>query len=379
LLIVEIPNTEKDKKGLQEFKNYLKENYIGGVAIYGNVAANLKSPNEVKNFIYSLQSEMKTALFIAVDQEGGTVQRLGPKQGFDYIPSPDQIGDTNSSETAYKIAKLTGDELAAVGVNLNFGPVLDVKSNPNNSVITNRALSNNPQTVARLGIQVIKGLESSGILATVKHFPGHGGTKGDPHRESVSIDATMDELSKRELVPFKKAVVNGVSSIMVGHIQLTNICQGCLATFNKKLLTELLREQWKYDGLIITDDLSMGAIINKYDIKDASVKAILAGNDILLTRNGLEAEIIPYLCEKSSKNDLMSRELSRRINESYDRVMKAKRKHHLTTHKPPRYLMNVFNKNNKILAAFPNPYNFLIQEKLTTPSQKNETTTHSAK
>ncbi|MDF2514700.1 MAG: glycoside hydrolase family 3 [Herbinix sp.] len=218
--------------------------------------------------------------FIAVDQEGGVVTRL-PEQ-ICMIPGAMLIGATGNKEYAYQAGRITGAELKALGINMNLAPVLDVNSNPDNPVIGVRSYSSDPHIVKVFGISMMKGLLSSGVMATVKHFPGHGDTAVDSHLGLPVVDKEEKELMQRELIPFQRAIWEGAPCIMTSHILFPKLeTQRKPATMSKAILTGLLREKLGFEGLIITDCLEMSAIKTFYGTARGSVEAVKAGAQLL--------------------------------------------------------------------------------------------------
>lgn len=227
---------------------------------------------------YRQNSDLAWPLFVGTDQEGGRVSRL-PAAWATRFPTARSVGQNVSS--ARDLAEAMGAELAALGLNMDFAPVLDVHSNPQNPVIGDRSFGSTPEKVWAAAQKVIAGLQASGIVPVVKHFPGHGDTSTDSHLELPSVTADRSLLESRELQPFRDAVTSGVPVVMVGHLLVPALDPDQPASLSRPIITGLLREQWGYDGLIVTDDMEMGAIAQD-DIGEASVQAVLAGVDMLL-------------------------------------------------------------------------------------------------
>ncbi|OGW68825.1 MAG: beta-N-acetylglucosaminidase [Nitrospirae bacterium RIFCSPLOWO2_01_FULL_62_17] len=250
----------------------------GGMILF---ARNLEQPAQIIELTNSLQARSPHfPLLIAIDQEGGRVSRL--PEGFTIFPPCGVIGACRSEELAYAAASITAAELRAVGVNMNMAPVLDVHSNPDNPVIGDRAYGTEPAIVAELGLAAIRGLQGKGVVACGKHFPGHGDTSTDSHKELPVVKASLEMLLERELPPFHYAIANGLASLMTAHVVYPALDAQRPATLSPAILTGLLREQWGFDGVIVTDDLEMHAIVDHHGIGDAAVQAFLSGADILL-------------------------------------------------------------------------------------------------
>jgi beta-N-acetylhexosaminidase len=250
----------------------------GGMILF---ARNLEDPAQIIELTNGLQTRSPhSPLLIAIDQEGGRVSRL--PTGFTIFPPCGLVGACRSEELAYAAAAVTAAELRAVGVNMNMAPVLDVHSNPDNPVIGDRAYGTEPDMVAELGLAAMRGLQGKGVVACGKHFPGHGDTGTDSHKELPVVKASAEVLFERELPPFRRAIANGLASIMTAHVVYPALDAERPATLSPAILTGLLRTQLGFDGVVVTDDLEMRAISDHHGIGDAAVQAFLAGADILL-------------------------------------------------------------------------------------------------
>lgn len=229
-------------------------------------------------------------LLIAADQEGGIVYRL---TGGTALPGNMALGATNNTENAVKAGEIIGSELSAVGVNTNFAPVADVNNNPNNPVIGLRSFSSNPQLAAKFTAAYIEGIQNKNVATTAKHFPGHGNVATDSHTGLPSISSTKEELYQTELVPFQAAIDSGTDMIMTAHIQFPNVVteqiysdkKGELmsppATLSREILTDLLRDEMNFDGVIVTDSMTMQGVANYFDVNERNLLAVKAGVDIL--------------------------------------------------------------------------------------------------
>ena len=250
----------------------------GGMILF---ARNLEHPAQIIELTNGLQARSPHfPLLIAIDQEGGRVSRL--PNGFTIFPPCGVIGACSSEELAYAAASITAAELRAVGINMNMAPVLDVHSNPANPIIGDRAYGGDPKIVSELGLAAVRGLQGKGVVACGKHFPGHGDTSTDSHKELPVVRASVDTLHERELPPFHYAIANGLASLMTAHVLYPALDAQRPATLSPTILTGLLREQWGFDGVIVTDDLEMHAISDHHGVGDAAVQAFLAGADLLL-------------------------------------------------------------------------------------------------
>ncbi|MDD5146661.1 MAG: glycoside hydrolase family 3 protein [Candidatus Pacebacteria bacterium] len=289
---------------------------------------NIENASQVKKLIKDLQGFSKTPLFVAVDAEGGLINRLKPKYGFLEIPSPEQMGKGNVSETK-KIAESLSKQLFELGFNFNFAPVVDVNVNPKNPIIGSlgRSFSSDPNKVTEHSIAFIEGMHQHSIITALKHFPGHGSSKDDSHLGMVDITNTYQEY---ELDPYKDIISKGLTdTIMTAHIINKNIDSDLPATLSAKFLQDLLRGQLGFKGVIISDDMQMGAIIKNYGFKEAIVKAVEAGCDLLIISNNVNFydETAPYQAVdsifKAVKVGAIKEE---RIVESYNRIIQLKKK-----------------------------------------------------
>ena len=232
---------------------------------------------------------------------------------------------TNNSDNAYKIGKIMGDELTHLGINMNLAPSLDVNNNPDNPVIGVRSYSDNPKTVSEYGNKYIKGLQEKGVIATAKHFPGHGDTNVDSHLGLPMITHTLEELEKVELVPFKSAIKNGVDAIMSAHIVFSEIDKsGLPGTLSKVILNDLLRERLNFKGIIVSDCMQMKAIDDQYTTERGTLMGIKAGLDIACISHDLEKQVGALkLIEKAVLKGEISEDL---IDEKVERILSYKEK-----------------------------------------------------
>lgn len=266
----------------EELKQFIKDIKPSGFIINQN---NITTFDKTKKYIEDLKQNSEIPLIISIDQEGGKVQRLQnlEDEKATYIPSMLDLGKTNDTELAYEVGRVLAEDMRTLGINVVYAPVCDVFSNPYNEVIGNRSFGSNPNLVANMCVSLGKGLEDNGIIATYKHFPGHGDTATDSHTSLPVINKSYESLLNNELVPFKKAIDNNAKIIMVGHIAFPDLTNdNTPASLSKKIITDLLKNDLGYDGLVITDALNMGALINNYSDEDIYVKAVEAGVDILL-------------------------------------------------------------------------------------------------
>ncbi|MBS0168561.1 beta-N-acetylhexosaminidase [Nitrospira sp. CMX1] len=301
-----------------DLASFIKEYQPGGVILF---ARNLESAEQIVDLTNALQRcSPHSPLLISIDQEGGRVSRL-PKE-FTIFPPCDVLGQCHSSELAYAAAATTAKELAAVGINMNMSPVLDVNSNPSNPVIGDRAFGTTPTLVSELGVATVGGLQDNRVVACGKHFPGHGDTTSDSHKELPVVTASRDRLERIEFPPFRRAIAGGVSTMMTAHVQYQALDEQRPATLSPAIISKLLRQELYYDGVVLTDDLEMHAIIDHYGIGDAAVLAIQAGCDMpLICRDRNRVVTAMHAVSKAVANTDIS---SQRLAQSLARIRRLK-------------------------------------------------------
>lgn len=301
----------------------------GGVILFEE---NVSTVEGIRGYIKAAQNTAKYPLFVSVDQEGGAVQRITKSEAIPAtaVPPMFNVGKTGDVSLAQKVGIVLGSELSVFGFNLDFAPDCDVFSNPNNTVIGHRSFSTDPQVVAEMSVALAKGLEQTSIIPVAKHFPGHGDTSADTHVGYAISNKTLDELWQTELVPFQAQVKAGVPAIMVAHISLPVINgDNTPASLSKAVVTELLRGELGYDGVVITDALAMGAIVQNYGTETAAVQAVLAGCDVLLIPQDAAAAYNAVLA--AVKNGTIPQA---RIDESVLRILNLKQEYGLFEEKP---------------------------------------------
>lgn len=297
----------------------IEEYPVGGIALFSR---NITSAEQLPMFISDLQSSSKYPLFIAVDEEGGRVARIANSDFFNVASykSMEDIGKSGDASKAEEVGRQIGSYLKELGFNLDFAPVADTNTNPQNIVIGDRSYGSDPALVARMVSAQLDGLHKSGIIGTLKHFPGHGDTKDDTHSGYVSVNKSWDELKECELVPFISAL-DKADTIMVSHITVTSVDK-LPSSLSYEIITRKLRNELGYNGVIITDSMAMGAIADSYTSDTAAVMAVKAGADIILMPESLEKSFNAVL------NAVNSGEISiSRIEESAERVLTLKAKY----------------------------------------------------
>ena len=301
----------------------INEYKVGGVILF---ARNIEDSNQMIELTRALQENNNNIpLFISIDEEGGRVSRL--PDDVEKFPSAFTIGLINDQQTAYENGKEIGYTLKRLGINLDYAPVLDIYSNENNTVIGDRAFSKEESIVSTMGIATMEGIEDADIIPVVKHFPGHGDTEVDSHYGLPIVYKTLEELRNFEFIPFVKAIESGCDVIMVSHIILNEVDSINPASLSKIVISDLLRKDMGFDKVVITDDMSMGAITSIMSIEEACIKSIEAGCDILLLGNAYE-EIEQVI--NSIKLKLYNGEISEeQINKSVKRILELKKKYNM--------------------------------------------------
>jgi beta-N-acetylhexosaminidase len=268
----------------------IREGTVGGVVLFSR---NVEAPRQVRDLCREIRTAAgkgRPAPLIAIDQEGGRVTRL-EAPGFTRFPPARcySLFRSRSSRVAEAAGEAMAEELRAVGVDINFAPVLDVDSNPENPVIGDRALSSDPEIVAELGIAFFRGVLSRRVLPVGKHFPGHGNTASDSHEVLPVVRSSRDTLLTREILPFRRAVRAGIPALMTAHVLFPALDREFPATLSKKILGGLLRKQLRFRGTVFSDALEMKAITARFGIGDAAVRAVSAGCDVVLVCTGENA------------------------------------------------------------------------------------------
>jgi beta-N-acetylhexosaminidase len=261
-----------------ELASLAREFGLGGVILF---ARNIAEPEQVAELCRAASALVPgVPLWVSVDQEGGRVARL--KAPFTEWPPMATLGRSGDTALAERFARALARELKAVGINLDYAPVLDIHTNPKNPVIGDRALSNEVQVVARLGATIVRTLQREGVAACGKHFPGHGDTQTDSHLELPLVEHPVERLRQVEFLPFAAAIEAQVAAIMTAHVFLPALDEDRPATLSRRVVTGLLRNELQFEGVILSDDLEMKAIAATYAVPDAAVLAVAAGCDGLL-------------------------------------------------------------------------------------------------
>lgn len=310
----------------------ISEGTIGGVILYDwdsgykKFERNIKSPEQLRALCQSLQKDASQPLLIAVDQEGGVINHLKQEYGFPALLSPQELGEKNDLKATRRQGETIARTLASVGINLNLSPVVDVNVNPNSPCIgkKKRSYSADPNLVAAHAREIIRAHRQYNVLTALKHFPGHGSASTDSHDGFVDITNTWSE---SELIPYRSLIAsNDVDIIMTAHVFNRNLDKAVPASLSKGVMIGILRNRLKYDGVVISDDLQMGAIKNYYSLEETVKNALDAGVDILQFSNQqtYDPEIAPKVAAIIVKLVSTGEILSSRIEEAYNRVQRLK-------------------------------------------------------
>ncbi len=304
-------------------KRNLKKYSVGGVIFFGG---NIVNDSQVSTYITKLQKHSKLPLFIAVDEEGGIVSRLGknPQISVTTFPPMRDIGATRSPQIAFEAGRTIARDISKLGFNLDFAPVADIVTNPANTIIAGkgRSFSTEPEVACAMIPQFVSGMQGQNVSATLKHFPGHGDTTADTHLGRVYSDADLQRLLSVELLPFKAGITAGVDFVMISHISLPKVTgNDDPASMSPQIIKDVLRGYLGFNGIIISDDMVMEAVTKHYTPAEAAVKAFEAGSDMLIVKINFIPSYKGVL--EAVKSGRISRE---RLDESVLKILELKLK-----------------------------------------------------
>lgn len=304
-------------------KQAINKTPVGGFVYFSD---NLQSEQQVQDMLRNVQkySEDRIGLpaFLSVDEEGGTVARVASTGRFDVTDVGDmaKIGASGDVQQARQAGETIGSYLSELGFNLDFAPDADVLTNPDNTVVEKRSFGSDPRVVSDMSLAVAQGLAQHQVYSVYKHFPGHGATAGDTHQGYAYTDKTLDELKQSELIPFENAIQNNAAFIMAAHISAPRVTgDDTPASLSKTMITDILRGQMGYDGIVVTDAMNMGAVTEQYTSAQAAVKALQAGADLVLMPEDFQEAYQGVL--DAVKDGTLTEQ---RINESVTRIVKVK-------------------------------------------------------
>lgn len=315
-----------EKKSKEEILNLIQGNKIGGVVLYRNNYSTYKQMLQFINEIKTINKKNPIPIFISTDQEGGRVNRM-PSEILN-LKSATQIANTENLELVKESTKIIGRMLKDTGISMNYAPVLDIRRFEEKHAIGDRCYGKNKEEVSKYGVEAMKQIQKQGVIPVIKHFPGHGLTKKDSHFRIPRITQKIEKLEKEDMKPFEDAIIEGVDTIMIGHLIIKDIDKKYPASLSKKVIQTYLIEKYNYKGLIITDDLKMMAIRFHYNMKRAVIKAIEAGNDIIMI--GLPYKKINKLIKYVTKQVKRGKINIDRINESVEKIIKTKKKYNIS-------------------------------------------------
>lgn len=347
MILIGFPGTTVDPEVLEE----VRLGKVGSIIIFEKNIPPANSFIALKKIIWTYQQAAPIPLFISIDQEGGKVNRLKDKYGFPKSITAAAMGKAPTLDSVRFYGQATASTLAGLGININFGPVVDLASNPTNPIIARhgRAFSANEDSVIVFAKEFIKQHHRYGVLTALKHFPGHGSSKDDTHLGIADVTNTWEE---RELKPYKILIDSGyVDAIMTSHIVNRKLDkQGNPGTLSANILDSILRKELKFNGVIFTDDMQMHAITKHYGLEDAIRMAINGGVDIMTFSNNIQGsdertvDKVHSIVKEFVKKGLIK---SQRIDESYNRIMKLKSR--LNQHDLSMYYQQAFEKSNREL------------------------------
>lgn len=345
-----MPNSQLDRKlgqmFLAGFRGYrldalnpivddLRKRHLGAVVLFdydvvnNAPGLNVESPEQLRALTADINSYAEVPVLIGIDQEGGMIDRLREERGFPKTVSHKELGSRNYPAATYKNASIIAQTLRQVGIPLNLAPVLDLDIHPDNPIIgkKQRSFSASPDTVVVHAREYIRAHHDQGVLCTLKHFPGHGSSKADSHLGFVTVTELWSE---DHVKPYAALVAEGYSdAVMTAHIHNDILDEECPATLSPAVIGELLRVKVGFDGVVISDDMMMGAIVNFFTLETAIVKAVMAGVDILSFGNNLfeyEPDIIERAFE-ALKKAVKDKEIpEERIDQSFERIMTLKKR-----------------------------------------------------
>lgn len=315
---------------------------VGGVLLYKKNFSSYDELIDLVNYIKKLSTANKIPLFIAIDQEGGRVNRM--PSDFKNLPSANKLAKAKNLDIVKQAGSITGEILNDVGINFDFAPVLDIKRFDDHQAIGDRAFSEDIEEVTKCGIAYMKQLQNQNIVSVVKHFPGHGATTKDSHFILPVIKEDIEKLEKEDMTPFKEAIKDGADAVLVSHLNVKNVTGKYPASMSKKFITEYLRKKFRFNGLIVTDDMRMKGVQLLYGKNRPIIKAFEAGNDIIVFKYSNNEKVIEKIIENVKKEKIEET----KINRSVTRILKIKEKYNINNNEIEKNANIVEKVNNKI-------------------------------
>ena len=294
---------------------------VGGILLYKKNYKTYEEMVKLINHIKKLNSNNKVPILICIDQEGGRVNRM-PKE-FLNIPPANTISNYNNEDIVKKSGEIMAEMLSSVGINLNFAPVLDIKRFNNNHAIGDRAFSDEIEQIKKYATIIMKELQHKNIISVIKHFPGHGLTVSDTHFKIPVVKKNIEDIEKNDMKPFEEAIKKGADAVLISHMKIKDVDSKNPVSISRKFICKYLRKKYRYNGLIVTDDMRMRSMRLKYGEYKAIQKAFQAGNDIIVFKNIINDKIY----EKLLKDIKLQKIKESRINKNVNRVLKMKEKY----------------------------------------------------
>ncbi|RSL32111.1 beta-N-acetylhexosaminidase [Salibacterium salarium] len=321
-------------------RSMIQEEHMGGLFL---LEENIETGQQLRTFtsdILKANQKEDIPLFMGVDEEGGRVSRI--PDSIKNFPSNAVIGKAENTELSKDIGALLAKKVKAFGFNMNFAPVLDVNNNPNNPVIGDRSFGADPALVSDLGTAAMQGIQAEHVVPVIKHFPGHGDTSVDSHINLPEVDKSLETMEEFELVPFRNAIEEGADMVMVAHILYPQIDDQYPSSLSKDVITGLLRDDLNFDGVVITDDMTMGAITENYGMAEAAVLSIQAGTDMFMMYQAMDGnytEVKDAVLQAVEDGEIDEN----RINESVERILRLKKDYGLENKKPAQIEKETLN------------------------------------
>ncbi len=301
----------------QQETEFIRDEKVGGVILF---AENFQDPSQLAELVNSIQKlRDEYPLFISTDQEGGRVMRF--KTHFTQFPSMMDLARMDSPKLVFEAHEILAKELNACGINLSYSPTCDILTNPDNKVIGDRAYGTDALTVEKYISAAIRGLQTNGVMACAKHFPGHGDTSKDSHFDLPLVKTSLAQLREREMIPFVKASKSRVEFMMMAHLMVDAIDDKLPTSLSAKAY-DFLRQETKFSKIVVTDDMEMKAISDRYTTEEAALMAINAGADMLMYRNMENAMKAVNVIREHSKKRLMKKEM---LVEKQSRIERCKK------------------------------------------------------
>lgn len=340
IFIVGIDGNEKLS---EQDKIFIKDLKVGGLIFFrkniSSVPQTINLINEIKNLN---EVNGNIPLFLSLDQEGGIVTRL--PEDIDKFKSAREIGKINDESYAYLHFRMMGEIIRSLGFNMNFAPVLDVYTNKNNKVIGSRAFSSDKEIVTKMATTALKAFNDGKIISVGKHYPGHGDTNEDSHYELPVLSHDYNRINEIELYPFRQIIKYNIPALLVSHLMYKNIDPENIATTSKIFLKDILIDDLKFTGIVITDDMIMRGLTDKYSIDEASLKAIQAGVDIVLISSGFDDIVASF---NKIKNGVLNGEISEfELDKKVYNILRIKKLYEVNNNRVENF--DIIETNSKI-------------------------------